>query len=370
MVTDKKALFRSCLSTRGTSGNIHRFVLLIVALISVVVSGVTFAKDSEEMGKIQSYSGDVWIQHEGVLLDTKTSNRSSFGMAGGFPFLQDGDSIITGKLAGAKVILEDKVKVDIGAETFLRFYLAERKEKGAVRVFDLQEGYIVANIAKAGFVATEIDVNDQRIILDRPAKIHVSAKRSEVAFRVEQGSSRFVYARTGQAFELSEGQSVTIPRDQSIFRVAVAGLKPFEMKSEDGSVFKIGRGREASVQPDEYQASVTTTKKEGMLVFANGSEQGVNVASLSLSDQHKTTIASAEGGRLVGRTTATTVSTTTTTLPTIPSAVPLLSPGVVRGGGTTSTTLCITTTSTVVTTTTTGTVRGGGTTTTTCPPVS
>jgi len=370
MVTDKKALFSSCLSSRGISGKINRFALLSVALISVVVSGVTFAKDSEDIGKIQSYSGDVWIQHEGVLLDTKTSRHSSFRKTGGFPFIQDGDSIITGKLGGAKVILEDKAKVDVGEQTSLRFYLADRSGKGAVRVFDLQEGHIVANLDKAGFIVTEIDVNDQRIILDRPAKIHVSAKSSEVAFRVEQGSPRFVYARTGQAFELSEGQSVTIPRNQSIFRVAVAGLKPFEMKSEDGSVFKIGSGGEALVQLDEYQASVTTTKKEGMLVLANGLEQGVKTASLSLSDQHKTTIASTAGGRPVGRTTTTTVSTTTTTLPTIPSGAPLIVTTTIQGGGTTSTTLFTTTTSTVVTTTTTGTVRGGGTTTTTVPPVS
>ncbi len=370
MVTDKKALFNNWLSSHGVSCKISSFAFLSVVLISVVVSGISFAKDSEDIGKIRSYSGDVWIQHEGVLLDAKTSRLSSFRKAGGFPFLQDGDSIITGKLGGAKIVLEDKVKVDVGEQTSLKFYLTNRSGKGEVRVFELREGRIVANLAKTGFMATEIDVNDQRIILDRPAKIDVSAKSSEVAFRVEQGAPRFVYARTGQSFELSAGQSVTIPRNQGTFSVAVGGKKPFEMKSEDGSVLRIGSGGEALVQLDEYNASITTTKKEGMLVFANGVEQGIWTASLSLSDQHKTTIASAATERPMGRTTATTVSTTTTTLPTIPSAVPLLVPATIQGGGTTSTTLFTTTTSTVVTTTTTGTVRGGGTTTTTEPPVS
>ncbi|MFO0793035.1 MAG: hypothetical protein U0586_03125 [Candidatus Brocadiaceae bacterium] len=370
MVTDKNALFGKRLSSYGVSGKISSFVFLSVVLVSVVVYGVTFAKDSEDMGKIQSYSGDVWIQREGVLLDTKTSSLSSFRKAGGFPFLQDGDSVITGKLGGIKIVLEDKAKVDVGEQTSLRFYRTNRSEKGEVRVFELREGRIVANLAKTGFVATEIEVNGQRIILDRPAKIDVSAKSSEVVFRVEQGSPRFVYIRTGQSFELSAGQSVTIPRNQGVFSVAVGGKRPFEMKSEDGTVLRVDSGGEALVQLDGYNASITTMKKEGMLVLSNGVEQGIWTASLSLSDQHKTTIASAATERPTGRTTATTVSTTTTTLPTIPSAVPSLVPATIHGGGTTSTTLFTTTTSTVVTTTTTGTIRGGGTTTTTEPPVS
>ncbi|HHT9111483.1 MAG TPA: hypothetical protein ACFYDZ_10045, partial [Candidatus Brocadiaceae bacterium] len=87
MVTDTKALFSNWLSSHGVSGKKNIVVFLSVALISVVISGISFAKDSGDIGKIQSYSGDVWIQHEGVMLDTKTSRLSSFRKAGGFPFL-------------------------------------------------------------------------------------------------------------------------------------------------------------------------------------------------------------------------------------------------------------------------------------------
>lgn len=370
MVTDKKDLFSNWLSTHGVSEKIGIFAFLSVALILAVVSGISLAKDSEDIGKIQSYSGDIWIQHEGVLLDTNTTGIGSFRKADGFPFLQNGDSIITGEPGGAKVILEDKAKVDVGERTSLRFYLTDRSGKGKVRVFELKEGRIGVNLARTGYMATEVDVNDQRIILDKPAKIIISAKSSEVAFVVEQGAPKLVYARTGQSFNLSAGQSVTIPRNQSTFSMTGRGKKTFEMKSEENSVLRVSSGGEALIQPDEHNASITTSKKEGNLVFANGVETGVKTANLGLSDQYKTTMRNVTDGRLSGRTTATTVSTTTTTLPTIPSAAPLLEPTTIRGGGTTSTTLFTTTTSTVTTTTTTGTMRGGGTTTTTLPPAS
>jgi len=361
MAGNIKYFFNKYLQASRLSAKIFKHILPGIVLFSIMVSGVVTAENiSGEVGKIRSFSGDVWINTDGELLNVKTVGRYSLKKKGGFPSIFNGDSIMTGKHARAIILLKDETTLNVNGQTTIKFNAHKIEGKEEIRIFEFQEGQIQANLDKLSIVPTEIHVKDQKIILDNPSRINVQAKNNEVFLKIVRGIPKLYFNKTGYTFNLLEGHAVRIPKTQDEFFLTVMGELPFAVTSKDGSVLQIARGGEAVVHLDRKQGiEIVLVKQEAVLIQPDGVEKTVKTFNLDLPILNATTTTTT----IPKSTTTSTSSTTTTTIPKSTTTSTSLTTTTIPGATTTSTTSTTTTTipgatTTSTTTTTTTTIPG------------